>query len=248
MAADSSDLARRSLDIHRIGRLDIPTIGRMVRGSPYLVSHVRYALTFKGRGPARLEAGATRQSVAEECRATALELIAGAAAGWQKLDLVLWLTGPYQHATRHVPRGERVAHVEEDDELEPEAIDELVVRVRGEVLASLARAALEYGAIDFADDAVTRGIVRKAQAETGESAWVPVDIARMRLRDRLRSLFAADYLNAPATYTELFVCQRCEAVVFDAGAKRLGVCAAHKRVSGVVPRDDGSTPKVAGDD
>jgi hypothetical protein len=180
--------------------------------------------------------------------------VSGAASGWEKLDLVLWLTGPYHRATRHFPRGERVTHVvvqaqEEDDaELEPEAVDELVVRVRGQVVASLERAALDEGAIDFADDAVTRGIVRKAVDESGQAVWVPVDLARMRLRDRLRSLFAADYLNAPEAYTELFVCHRCEAVVFDASAKSLGVCAAHTRLSGVVPRDGGSTPKVAGDD
>ena len=60
----------------------------------------------------------------------------------------------------------------------------------------------------------------------------------MRLRDRLRSLFAADYLNAPYTYAELFVCHRCEAVVFDEHAKQLGICGAH-RMSGVVPREGG---------
>ena len=215
-----------------------------------VVRHTRleYVLTFKGTGLARLETGATRESVSVECRAAALELLSGAASGWDKLDLVLWLTGPYHQATRHLPRGERVLHVEDDAGVEPAAVDELVVRVRGQVLASLEKAALEDGTVDFAEDAAARGIVRRTQDASGEEVWVPVDLARMRLRDRMRSLVAADYLNAPEDYRELFVCHRCEAVVFDAGAKRLGVCAAHKRLSGVVPREDGSTPKVAGDD
>ena len=207
---------------------------------------MEYVLTFTGRP--RLEAGATRETIAEECRLAALELMAGAASGWDKLDLVLWLTGPYHRATRHVPRGERTTHVDDEAEIEPEALDELVVRVRGQVLASLEKAALDDGVLDFADDAITRGIVRKATDENGDEVWVPVDVSRMRLRDRVRSLFAADYLNAPDAYIELYVCHRCEAVVFDAGAKRLGICAAHKRLSGVVPREDGSTPRVVGDE
>src|SRR5438067_2120508 len=89
---------------------------------------LEYVLTFTGAP--RLEASASRETVSEECRLAALELMAGAAKGWDKLDLVLWLTGPYHRATRHVPRGERTAHVEDDGELEPEAIEELIVRVR----------------------------------------------------------------------------------------------------------------------
>ncbi len=227
---------------------------------------LEYVLTFTGAP--KLEAGATRETVSEECRFAALELMAGAAKGWDKLDLVLWLTGPYHRATRHVPRGERTAliapsarrlafgetsgQVDEDGEVEPEAIEDLIVRVRQQLVASLEKAALDEGVLDFADDALARGIVRKTKDEAGEEVWVPVDVSRMRLRDRLRSLFAADYLNTPEAYIELFVCHRCEAVVFDEGAKRLGICGAHKRISGMVPREDGSstpsTPKVVGDD
>jgi hypothetical protein len=212
---------------------------------------LEYVLTFTGAP--KLEAGATLETVTEECRLAALELMAGAAKGWDKLDLVLWLTGPYHRATRHVPRGERTsAHVDDDAEVEPEAIEELVVRVRQQLIASLEKAALDDGVLDFAEDAVMRGIVRKAKDEHGEEVWVPVDVARMRLRDRVRALFAADYLNAPDAYIELFVCHRCEAVVFDAGAKRLGICGAHKRISGMVPKEEGSTPStpkvVGGDD
>src|SRR5205823_3217663 len=89
------------------------------------------------------------------------------------------------------------------------------------------------------DDIVDRSLVRKVVDAEERDAWVPVDGSRMRLRDRLRSLFAADYLNNPYVYTELFVCHRCEAVVFDEHAKRLGICGWH-RISGVVPRDDES--------
>ncbi|MDB4934683.1 MAG: hypothetical protein JWP87_1655 [Labilithrix sp.] len=184
-----------------------------------------------------LEDGSTRQSLAEDCRDAALSFMSGVAVGWDKLDLALWLTGPYARATRHAVHGERVAAVSEAENIPDETIEALVTRVRGQLLASIEKAALEFGALDFAAEVVERGFVRKVVDADGRDAWIPVDGARMRLRDRLRSLFTADYLNAPYTYAELFVCHRCEAVVFDDRAKQLGICGSH-RISGVVPRDD----------
>jgi len=201
---------------------------------------VKYVMAFpSARGIVRLDDETTRESVSEECRAAALAFMAGVATGWDKLDLVLWLTGPYARATRHTKRGERVAVFDEPDEVVSDAtVEELVTRVRGQLLASLERAALELGALDFTNEAIERGHVKKALAADGRMTWVPVDGARMRLRDRVRGLFAADHLNAPYDYAELFVCHRCETVVFDESAKRIGICGAH-RLSGVVTRDDG---------
>lgn len=202
---------------------------------------MKYVMTFgtaerRARRPAALFDGSTRQSIAEECREAAVSFMSGVAAGWDKLDLVLWLTGPYARATRHGEHGERVAALDDSEEIPDETIEALVTRVRGQLIASLEKAALELGAIDFADECVERGYVRKVIDAEARDAWIPVDGTRMRLRDRLRALFAADYLNAPYTYAELFVCHRCEAVVFDDRAKRVGICGAH-RMSGMVPRD-----------
>jgi hypothetical protein len=190
----------------------------------------------RSRQPASVADGSTRESIAEECREAALSFMSGVAAGWDKLDLVLWLTGPYARATRHGKHGERVAALGDGDEIPDETLEALVTRVRGQLIASLETAALELGAIEFADECVERGYVRKVVDAEGRDAWIPVDGSRMRLRDRLRALFAADYLNAPYTYAELLVCHRCEAVVFDARAKRIGICGAH-RMSGMVPRE-----------
>lgn len=184
----------------------------------------------------RIEEDSTHDSVAAECREAALSFMSGVASGWDKLDLALWLTGPYARATRHGKHGERVAAVAEGEEIGDERIEDLVTRVRGQLIASLEKAALEMGALEFTDDVVERGLVRKMKDADGRDAWVPVDGARLRLRDRLRALFAADYLNAPYAYAELFVCHRCEAVVFDDHAKQVGICGSH-RLSGVVPRD-----------
>jgi hypothetical protein len=181
--------------------------------------------------------GSTRESLAADCRDAALGFMSGVAAGWDKLDLALWLTGPYARATRHGKHGERVAAVSDDCEISDDTIEALVTRVRGQLIASLEKAALEFGSLEFADEMVERGLVRKVVDAEGRDAWIPVDSQRMRLRDRLRALFTADYLNAPYTYAELFVCHRCEAVVFDDHAKDVGICGAH-RMSTMAPPGD----------
>jgi hypothetical protein len=200
---------------------------------------VKYVMAF-GTGDRttryRVEDGSTRESIAEECRDAALSFMTGVATGWDKLDLALWLTGAYARATRHRKHGERLATVAFGiTEIPGETLENLVTHVRGQLLASLETAALEMGSLAFVDDMVNRGLVRQAVDAEGRDAWIPVDGARIRLRDRLQSLFAADYLNAPYTYAELFVCHRCEAVVFDSHAKQVGICGSH-RMSGTVPR------------
>jgi hypothetical protein len=202
-------------------------------------SFVKYVTAYamsdrRSRQP--LTDGSTRESLAGECREAALSFMSGVASGWDKLDLALWLTGPYARATRHGIHGERVAAVSDSEEIADQTIESLVTHVRGQLIASLERAALEFGSLEFSDEIVERGLVRKVVDAEGRDAWIPVDSARVRLRDRLRALFTADYLNAPYTYAELFVCHRCEAAVFDAHAKRIGICGAH-RMSGMVATD-----------
>lgn len=214
---------------------------------------VKYVMAF-GTGDRRVrqtvQDDSTRQSIAEECREAALSFMSGVAAGWDKLDLALWLTGPYARSTRHGKHGERVAALYTDEQIPDETIEHLVTHARVQLIASLEKAALEYGSLEFSDEIVERGLVRKVVDAEGRDAWIPVDGSRVRLRDRLRSLFTADYLNNPYTYTELFVCHRCEAVVFDEHAKRVGICNSH-RLSGVVPRDGasaGDEPELAAGD
>ena len=205
---------------------------------------MKYVMTFGAKaGPMVLEEGASSASLAEECRDAALAFMSGVAVGWDKIDLALWLTGPYARATRHAKRGERVTDVGAGDVIDDETIEDLVTRVRGQLVAALEKAALDDGSLDFAEEAVSRGIVRRATTLEGEQVWVPVDATRLRLKDRLASLFAADFLNVPTEYQSLFVCHRCESVTFDAHARAIGVCATH-RISGVVPRDPELTVTV----
>jgi hypothetical protein len=165
---------------------------------------------------------------AEECRRAALDFMSGVADGWTKLDLAIWLNGPYALASRHVPRGVRTAAPSSDHAIDEPAIEHLLVSVRGQILAGLELAALDHGTPDFIEDALIAQHVRRVGVG-GETAWVPVDVTRMRLKDRIASLFVADYLNRPDDYRNLFVCHLCETISFD------GRCGQH-RLSGTVPK------------
>lgn len=179
--------------------------------------------------------GVEGEQISNECREAALTFLRGVTAGWDKIDLALWLTGDYARATRHVPRGERVAALT-DREVTSESLNELLDKSRAQLVACFEQAALD-GNLACAEECLTRGFVRKVTAPDGGTLYVPVDAPRMRLRDRLRSLLAADYLNEPGDYLSVYVCHRCENVVFDEKAKRLGFCPAHNHSSGVVVRN-----------
>lgn len=178
----------------------------------------------------------TREVLSNDCRQAALSFMSGVASGWSKADLVEWLTGPYARAVRHASLRDRAAVAEVHTPAPAASVEALLVSARGQLLASLETAVLDLGTLDFIDDMVGRGLVRKTLDADGRSAWIPVDSPRLLLRDRLRSLFAADYMNIPYDYAQLFVCHRCEAVVFDERAKRRGVCTSHM-LSGIVPAD-----------
>lgn len=185
-----------------------------------------------------LPPGETSDAIADACRAAALSFVQGVTAGWDKSSLAMWLVGDYANATRHLRRPERVAPMDNDEpSVDEGALEDLLTKSRTQLIAELEQAALD-GNLACAQNAETRGLVRRASTDDGTPAWLPVDASRMRLRDRLRALLAADYLNRPADYLALYVCHRCENVVFDERAKRLGYCTSHARDSGVVRKSE----------
>lgn len=208
---------------------------------------MKYVSSFRPDRPVVLDEGVTRESVAAECREAALSLMAVAASDAPKLDLAIWLTGPYARATRHFKRGERTPT--RAFAIDPAEIDALLEATRADVLAMLSTDPLAPGALEFAHDAVNRALVRRVSDENLESVWVPIDGPRMRLRDRVISLFAAHRLNDPATHAELFICPECSSVVFDEHAREVGRCAAHRHGSGIEFRKkDGIWAVAVGED
>lgn len=195
-------------------------------------------MAFGGRArPALLEGGVLRESVAAECRRAALEFMAGVASGWTKLDLAQWLTGVYAHATRHCQHGERTFIASASASVDSTSIEELLSNTRGPMLSALQKAALSDGSLDFADEAIDRGFVRRAVDADGMEVWIPVDGARMCLRDRVQALFVADFLNDPIAFGTLYVCRHCEAIVFDQAGCTVEMCLMQRRRSAIVTRN-----------
>jgi hypothetical protein len=179
-----------------------------------------------------LEPGADASSIAAACRSAGLEFMRGVRAGWDARDLSAWLTGAYAEATCYVPRGEATLTPVDT----PCKLTERLREARAGVLAALEEARSASSRLSFVRDAIrTREIIPALDA-SGDSFWIPLDRRKMQLRERVLSLFAADYLLHPVEYAgDLIVCPTCEAIVFDAKARALGQCGAH-RTSGFLDR------------
>lgn len=84
---------------------------------------------------------------------------------------------------------------------------------------------------------IREGALTPCEDSEGDArGFMPVAYARMRLRDRVLSLWAADFMAHPEAYgTELVICSRCGLVEFDAIARARGTCRAHKSTMSGVP-------------
>jgi len=101
--------------------------------------------------------------------------------------------------------------------LEEATITELLVTTHRELI-DLLRGAWEWSpdpasARASIDQGLVAGIV-DVQSELGYGA---VDRPGMRLLDRVRSLFVADYLTRPADYAAFAICDDCDGATFDGG-------------------------------
>lgn len=203
---------------------------------------MKYSITYDKKGPGsparRLPDGDSIDTVSAICRAAGVEFLEGVATGWGKRELAEWLSGSYHEAASRLGVLDDLrAPSDTPYDLREARIGALMESARLHTLTMLEELALPHAESDFIDEAITRGFVCPAEDEVETPVWVPLDLPRMRLRDRLRSLFVADYLNAPREYeTTFFVCHRCDSPRFDEDAKWMGFCRKHLRTSNVVAR------------
>jgi hypothetical protein len=157
-------------------------------------------------------------AVARACR-VALLAFANGAPRWGKHELAAWLAGPYAEITRTsaplvagmsrrvLPEGSQVDSVQLA----------LVMKDAIAYARDLLRASMhpEGGAVS-AWDAWRRGLVARCEDEMLNEGWIPLDVPGARLRERLLSLWATDYLSAAEEYESyLGVCEVCEVATFD---------------------------------
>jgi hypothetical protein len=157
--------------------------------------------------------------VADACRSAALRFAWSAHNGWGRRELARWLVGPYAHAvaaTRALrASGTRRAVVHR--ELDEETVEQLLATTRTEILEML------RGVWSWTHDAraarakIGEGLVAGIVDEAGGLGYAPVDNVRMRLVERVRSLFVADYLTRPGDYAAFAVCEDCDGATFDGG-------------------------------
>lgn len=166
-------------------------------------------------------------ALADACRQAGLEFMRGTAGEWGRRELATWLVVKYGAVAEKQERG---AHA--SGSLKSDTISDVLREARWKVFAELEEA--EHGAQRWLQALVSRGLVARDPVKL----WVPIDRPGTRLRSRVLSLFAVDCLVRPTEYaTLLFACPRCESIVFDAEARRVGRCCSKQTVgSGVRPR------------
>jgi len=176
--------------------------------------------------------------VADACRSAALGFFAGVAEGWSKRDLAEWL-GVYQViAVRSVGSLTASAPDACPARLDEARVRRLMSAVREDAVDIVLALTDPARGVHFGCYAVAAGLVTTYLDQQGTEAWAPVDLPRMRLLDRVRSLIAVDYLLRPLDFRSVVrVCRRCDGVFFDNGRHERAGCGRYGLVGAERARD-----------
>lgn len=130
--------------------------------------------------------------------AAVLFMRGGAHEGWGRRELAGWLVCHYGSCVAESsdpPRSARPPRC--SAEVSVESLGELIAAARMRMVTLLEDLRDRDTAEGVTRSLIARGFVEAVRDEHGAIAYVPVDQRRMRLAERVASLFVADYLNAP---------------------------------------------------
>jgi len=134
---------------------------------------------------------------------------------WDKAELAAWLVGSYRDATW---TGSYPARPPRSVSESPRAkvLGDVIAEARWRVLSILESVALDSRAIGRL---TSHRAVQRFIDPRGIEGYRPIDVARMRLADRVVSLFAADARARPRDYARggVHVCSLCERVTIQNG-------------------------------
>jgi hypothetical protein len=169
-------------------------------------------------------------------REAAAEFVRGTTFGWSRRDLAHWLVRQYSPCLV----ADAVVHPDGDpaelppsapEGLEEERVERLILDARSSVLRLLADLAWPSEAGVRAKRAIAAGHVIATLDNQGRRHWGPVGRKRMRLADRVASLFLADALEHPLDYPGVSLCRSCGELGFGARSAHQRECDHVRRVA-----------------
>jgi hypothetical protein len=177
-----------------------------------------------------LPPGSRVRDVADACRSAALGFAWGA-RGWGRRELARWLVGPYATAvaaTRPIAMPAslvpRPVVTRSPRSVSEESVAELL-RDAHERLVRTLRTAHDWSASgELAREMIDAGLVAGVMDDGSAIGYAPINGHRMRLVERVASLFIADYLTRADDYASFEICNECASATFDAFA-HLAECA-----------------------
>jgi hypothetical protein len=115
--------------------------------------------------------------------------------------------------------------------LDDERVEQLILDARCSVLRLLSDLGWESQAATLARDAIGSGHVIELRDALGHTSWAPVGRNKMRLAERVGSLFIADALNNPHDYRNVTLCRYCGELGFSAKTNHPSWCERALRVA-----------------
>lgn len=157
---------------------------------------------------------------------------------WDKRGLARWLVDSYAPLVKSVEADpSALPNLVLPDAIEPRLM-QVVTEARQSLVGALRLSRDGRSAAACAWKMIREGVLAPCEDPTGAAnatrGWMPIAQPRMRLRDRVLSLWAVDFLANDQCYaSELVFCSRCGLVEFDAISRARGTCRAHKATSGI---------------
>lgn len=105
-----------------------------------------------------------------------------------------------------------------------EAVAALLLRSHAYLLDGLRNATAWRRDAAFAREMIDEGFVVGVTDAAGAIGYAPLDAFDMRLVDRVRSLFVADFLTRPEDFASFSVCDHCGGATFDGAVSHGAAC------------------------
>ena len=151
----------------------------------------------------------------DRARGAGSAFLRGTAGGWSRRELADWLmcqyapcaaTPLYPESAEEPPAWERT--------VDEGILERVILDARERALRLLADLVVPSRGSPIARLAVACGTVAAQRDARGGIAYSPVGLKRLRLAERVASLFVADYLNHPTDYRWVTTCRACGEVAF----------------------------------